>query len=136
MNIFRRKFLLDKKLQFSLLFLIGGIPAIWSILLAFATFYKLIDPDSVRAYIYPDDYYRIFFQYIVLGLLVLVVYLFTVGVIITHRIVGPIWKLQEELTKYHKGESIRPLNFRKKDAFKNLPKLINKLLDPGRIKKP
>lgn len=51
------------------------------------------------------------------------------GILLTHRVAGPIWKLQVELRRFFDGEDIKRIAFRKRDEFQDLPKLINKLID-------
>lgn len=51
------------------------------------------------------------------------------GIILTHRVAGPIWRLQTELRKLMSGQEIRPLKFRKNDEFHELAELINILIE-------
>lgn len=54
---------------------------------------------------------------------------FVIGVRITHRIAGPIYKLKRELNKYIDGTPIDPITFRKDDEFKDVALLINQVLE-------
>jgi hypothetical protein len=51
------------------------------------------------------------------------------GTVLTHRMTGPIWKLERELRKFLDGKEIEPLRFRRSDEFQELPALINRLLE-------
>ena len=69
-------------------------------------------------------------MYRLTAVVLLMIFAFIVtGILLTHRIAGPIWKLQRELSKFLGGEKIRPISFRDGDEYRELPELVNKLLD-------
>lgn len=61
-------------------------------------------------------------------LLVIVNALF--GLVISHRIAGPIHHLKKYFRQFRSGES-KALSFRKRDFFPELPKIINEALNPN-----
>ena len=56
----------------------------------------------------------------------------TFGLTISHRIAGPIYKIEKVLTAINNSDNLKVENFeiklRKKDFFQNLAVLINKLI--------
>lgn len=60
-------------------------------------------------------------------LVVLIVAL--MGLILSHKIAGPIYRLKLHLTQSGKGEATRPLSFRKDDYFLELPAVVNDFID-------
>jgi hypothetical protein len=50
------------------------------------------------------------------------------GIYLTHRIAGPIYKLQEHMTAHLRGEKQPPIVFRKSDFFSELAEPYNSLV--------
>lgn len=66
-------------------------------------------------------------------IVVLMIITFVVmGLALTHRIAGPIWRIRTELKKVLDGETIRPLQFRSDDEFQDLPQMINQLIEKSK----
>lgn len=65
-----------------------------------------------------------------LGLIstIMIVYFVIAGVVLTNRIVGPIFRLREELNKFVRGEDIHPVKFRGDDDFQEILPLINEVI--------
>jgi len=51
------------------------------------------------------------------------------GVFYSHRLAGPIYKLQDTMEKALRGEAVLPVHLRKNDELHELADLINRLLD-------
>ena len=68
-------------------------------------------------------------QRLILSTILMLFLLIVVGTYVTHRLTGPIWKLHRDIENFLKGEKIEMIQFRKHDAFRYLPPLINKLLE-------
>ena len=60
--------------------------------------------------------------------LILSLYLLTFGVLIYHRIAGPLHKLRTILDNFTAGEKIQVIKFRRNDFFQELPMALNKFL--------
>jgi len=50
------------------------------------------------------------------------------GLILSHRIAGPIHRLKSYLRDYHKSSNTHPLSFREGDYFGELPGIVNECL--------
>lgn len=55
--------------------------------------------------------------------------LIVANVYYSHKIIGPIYRLKNELERKCRGEDIPPVRFRKDDPFQELADVINKTLD-------
>jgi len=64
-----------------------------------------------------------------LGLPVIAFLLLLWGVVISHRIAGPEYRLEQELDKIAKGDFARRIKFRRKDELAGIAHGINKVLD-------
>jgi methyl-accepting chemotaxis protein len=66
---------------------------------------------------------------ILLGLPVVSTLLLLWGLVISHRIAGPVYRLEQELDKISKGDFSLRIRFRKKDELASIARGINKVLD-------
>ncbi len=57
-----------------------------------------------------------------------------VGVMVTFRVAGPIYKFERYLRDVHDGKEIRPCRLRDGDQLQELCELINLVTEPARIK--
>ncbi len=67
--------------------------------------------------------------FLLFGLPVISILLLLWGLVISHRIAGPIYRLEQELDKISKGDFSLRIKFRKKDEFASIAQGINKVLD-------
>ncbi len=104
----RRKYLVNKRLQFRLFFK-WIIPPI---ILLFVALYYLESSPAV----------------IVLGITV-VFFVSWRMLILSHRLAGPIYRLEKDLQDIAKGNFSVRINFRKKDELKSIAEGINRILD-------
>jgi hypothetical protein len=134
---YKRNYLIDPKVQLKVVSLLGFIAFICAVVICFLAFERLmklevlfnrsIVPPAMLPEAFMDIAKSLMFRLI--GLVTLMIFVFiAAGVYLTHQLAGPIFKLQAELKKYHAGEQIPALRFRKNDAFQELPELINKLI--------
>lgn len=65
---------------------------------------------------------------IVIACLIQFSFVFVMGIFITHRIAGPIYRLKKYLSEMKPGQDIRPLGFRENDYFQEVPPLLNEFL--------
>jgi nitrate/nitrite-specific signal transduction histidine kinase len=66
---------------------------------------------------------------ILVGLPVLLALIWFVALELSHRIVGPLFRVERELDAIVAGEKRGPIKTREKDEFKSLVDKINKLID-------
>lgn len=55
--------------------------------------------------------------------------IWNVAIILSHRITGPVYRLETDLKKYIQGEKKGPIRLREKDELQDLVSLINQLID-------
>ncbi len=104
--------------------------------LAFMAFIKMMINEGIRAG-FPEDhfYFTLITQFKanLLWIFICVValsvfFLAGVGLILSHRIAGPLYQLGKYLESYDKNNAIQ-LNFRKGDFFPELPEKVNKFIN-------
>ncbi len=80
-----------------------------------------------------EQYFRVTTMYMLalssLGVLCLIT---AFGIIITHRVAGPVYRMQNQLERLLQGENIVSIELRKGDEFKELAETINKVLEHTR----
>ena len=55
--------------------------------------------------------------------------LFIAGVLISHRIAGPMYRLDQDLQQMAKSKKLDTVKFRKKDFFQEIPESFNKVVE-------
>lgn len=69
---------------------------------------------------------------LLLGLPVISIAILLWGVFITHRIAGPIYRLEQDLERIARGDSALRINIRRKDELRSIAEGINRILEgPG-----
>jgi len=71
---------------------------------------------------------------LLLGLPGIIIALLFWGLLISHRIAGPVYRLEKELDKISKGNFSLRIKFRKKDELASVAEGINKVLDKAEWK--
>lgn len=51
------------------------------------------------------------------------------AIVVTHRIAGPIYHIEQDLKRVLQGEHIEPIHIRRGDEFHELVNLLNQLID-------
>ncbi len=131
----RKRYFIKSGLQARYLRLILLAVALPTFLFAFCLYYlifylmaeQLGIPESI-AYNITPVLGKINFI-LLLGLPVIAVALLLWGLLISHRIAGPIYRLEKELDKISKGDFSLRIKFRKKDELASIAEGINKVLD-------
>ena len=135
---FRKNYVIDPKLQFKIVGLLGGLALVMATIVCLIAYERLMRLDelfnnrSLAPALLPNAFKQIAdsLMYRLIGIVSIMTAGFVgLGVLLTHRVAGPIWRLQNELQKFLKGEKIRPLSFRRGDEFQHLPQIINQVLD-------
>ena len=65
--------------------------------------------------------------FIIMSLLTTAI-LFIAGVLISHRIAGPMYRLDQDLQKMAEENKLEKVKFRKKDFFQEIPESFNKVV--------
>ncbi|MBF0102929.1 MAG: methyl-accepting chemotaxis protein [Desulfobacterales bacterium] len=72
-------------------------------------------------------WYSVLFKLFLLGIPVMLCSM-AVCIIITHRIAGPLYQIEQKIARLLNGETITPIKLRQYDELQQLSELINKLL--------
>lgn len=55
--------------------------------------------------------------------------IFAVGVLVTHRIAGPVYRFEQHLTRIAAGEVVEPCRLRQGDELQDLCEIINRVIE-------
>jgi methyl-accepting chemotaxis protein len=133
-----RDFLIDYPTQIRIISRLLSIALIFAILMCAISYKWILNlrpifDEAIAGPLKPQEAFQVIANlllYRLIGIMILMVILFVVvGVVLTHRFTGPIWKLQRDIESFLNGEKISPITFRKSDEFQKLPPLVNKLMD-------
>ncbi len=127
-----RNYLISKDIQLRIT-LKFVIPAIcFSVLSGLSVFFTLwptiakLTPEAGEI----EQYFRITILYMLalnsFGILCLIT---AVGIVITHRIAGPVYRMQQHLERVLQGEKIGLIQLRREDEFHELAETINQVLE-------
>ncbi len=116
----RRQYIIDKNFQFKYLLRILVLESVVAIVIfaASAYFFLFVVGDVEH------DWGTILFQLIVI-LILLSIFNVMKGILISHRIVGPIYHIQKDLKKFIDGDLLTETKIRKKDEFKEFAEVVN-----------
>lgn len=67
--------------------------------------------------------------YLAIGLPIIFAVIFVYAVIISHRLAGPIFRLEKDLDQIISGDRSVRIHFRRKDCLDNLANKLNQVLD-------
>jgi len=131
----RRRYFIKSGLQtryLKLIILAIALPTfLFAVCLYYLIFYLMAEqlgiPESI-AYNITPVLTKINFI-LLLGLPIIVIVLLWWGIFISHRIAGPVYRLEKELDKISKGNFSLRIKFRKKDELSSVAEGINKVLD-------
>jgi hypothetical protein len=135
---YKRNYLVDPKVQLKIVLFLAGIALVAAVTICLIAYERLIQLGALfnHSAVPPAALPRAFeaiatsLMFRLISIVVLMVIMFSAaGIALTHRIAGPIWKLQVELRRFLAGEDVRPIQFRRHDEFQELPDLINELMD-------
>ncbi|MBM3255697.1 MAG: methyl-accepting chemotaxis protein [Candidatus Omnitrophica bacterium] len=131
----RKRYLMKSRLQnryLRLILLAIVLPTfLFSFCLCYLVFYLMAEqlgiPESIAYNITPV--LAKIGVILLLGLPVISILLLLWGLVISHRIAGPVYRLEQELDKISKGDFSLRIRFRKKDELASIAQGINKVLD-------
>ncbi len=127
-----RNYLISKNLQLRIT-LKFVIPAIcFSVLSGLSVFFTLWPtiaehtPEAGEI----EQYFRITILYMLaLNSFGIVWVITALGIIITHRVAGPVYRMQQQLERVLQGEKIGPIRLRRGDECQELAETINQVLE-------
>ncbi len=134
---YRRKYLINPEFQSTIIGFFVGLSVVtilvffWAFRLVFGNFL-----DQAREIGIPEGHplYQLITQqqhamvWILTGTSVLMfVFLMVGGIILSHQIAGPIFRLTRQLQALLDDEEVSPMAFRKRDFFHELAPLVNQL---------
>lgn len=130
----RRKKLIGTPLQKRILYLLFLSAIIPALIVGVCLYYVIFDimawqlgiPEAVAYNLIPVA--KKVNLIIAIAIPITIFILFVIALELSHRIAGPLRRIEKELDKMISGEKRGPIKIRKKDAFKPLVDKINKLL--------
>src|SRR5262245_55183118 len=118
---YRKNYLIDPKVQLKIVSLLAGVALIAAISIRVVAYERLIklgalfNSSIVAPAVLPQAFQELaqsLMMRLSLVVILMIVVFGAVGVLLTHQVAGPIWKLQNELKKFFDGEKIGPIKFR------------------------
>lgn len=135
---YKRKYISDSSAQIRVVLFLASIATVAAVCICWIAYERLADLSVLfnQRHVPPVALPQVFEKYAskmmfdLVSVVVVMIVIFSVaGIILTHRLAGPIWKVQREIKKVLKGEKIKPISFRKGDEFQELPPLVNQLIE-------
>lgn len=120
--------------QNKLLFLIFFSAVIPTTIVALCMYYlifnmmawQLIIPESLASNLMPV--LKKVNIIIAISIPVILAIIWSVALVVSHRIAGPVYRIEKELDEHIAGKKIGPIKLRQKDELKSLAEKINKLI--------
>ncbi len=134
----RTRYLIDRDFQLKYAFLLSVIAIVTSVLIGGLVYFSLKESYSVllKAGIADQPeiqaliiHWKSFLtRYLLMILALLVIFLTVLGILITHKMVGPIWVLKRHLQKVSEGSYGNIMSLRKGDEFQDVKDEFNKMI--------
>ncbi len=135
----RKRYLIDPgfQLKYAFLFFALGLTAAGAVGTVAFFFFKRTYQDFLNAYYYQSPQLVAGLEGQLRGLTLWMVFLFALlaifclvfGILLTHRVVGPIHKLRKAMDEVAAGRSDVRLHLRSNDEFQDLAESFNRMLD-------
>ncbi|MDP2941239.1 MAG: hypothetical protein Q8N85_03175 [Candidatus Omnitrophota bacterium] len=134
----RRKYLgtAFQKKMLLLVFLSAVIPAV---IVATCMYYLIFNAMAKQLFIPEQIAYNLMpvLQQVNLALIIslpfVLLLIWWVALELSHRIAGPVYRIEKELDELLSGKKVAPIKLRKKDELKNLVEKINRLAEKIRL---
>ena len=126
----RKKYLIDKKMQFRLTIRFFFLTLLFSLFVgfeAYITVWPVVSgaiPEHVKAQVLSQISFR-FFVFVLPVFLVIAAF----SAVFSHRIAGPLHRLEQTLEALIQGEDVEHIHVRRHDELHGLAEKINKLID-------
>ncbi len=138
MKTFRTHYLIDKDFQLKYAFLLASVAVMVALLIGGLLFYSLksshqillqaglTDRPEVLALI---SHWKTFFNtYLLIILGFLILFLTLLGILMTHKMVGPMFVLKRKLQEVAEGTCSTPMRLRARDEFQDVKDKFNQML--------
>lgn len=130
----RKQYIVNPAVQYKF-FLLILLSVLIPTLLTFTSLFHIIHSIVLEAQVNNELVYtallllgRKIYVVLFVGFVFITILLLNWGLIFTHRIVGPIYRLERELDNVISGKKISKIRFRKNDAFKSLAEKVNTII--------
>ena len=70
---------------------------------------------------------QLIFKLVMSGIPLLIIFIVT-GIMITHRIAGPLHRIEQTLTRFSEGKSVADIHIRRKDELHDLVQKLNMII--------
>ena len=138
MKVFRTHYLIDRDFQLKYAFLLACVAIFVSILIGGIVWYaldesyrvlqeaQLLEQPEVKSLI---QQWKNFLTFnLVIMLCATIAFLTLLGILITHKMVGPIFVLKKKFQAVSEGYYPTPMNLRKNDEFQDVKDQFNRML--------
>lgn len=128
----RRQYLISRKFQLKYVFLIVAFMFLIAWLAGYTVYYTAFTLMGEKlANVYPQGRLTVIFKTVNMALLMRILLLVPVvaliSIFLSHRIAGPVFRIERYLGKVAKGDFSSIIRLRKRDELKNLAAAINKM---------
>ncbi len=140
----RRKYLINKPLQFVYSGITIYLLLIGIIVVGIATYYITLDTilsqleaqgGLLQAYEIVRSINSLIAKRVGILLVTVMVFAFVLVVYYLHRIAGPVYRIEKTLNDMAEGKEVKPVVLRKKDFFKSLAESLNKVIEGQKERK-
>jgi hypothetical protein len=134
---YNRRYLIAPRAQLTIIIALGACSLLASVVLCILSYrqvqeFGVLFNRSIVAPMAQPEVFAEMAQRLVwrMGIIIIIMlgYLVAAGILLTHRVTGPIFRLENDIRKFLGGENVPPISFRKRDEFQQLPPLVNKLM--------
>lgn len=137
-SVFRRKFVVNPRFQYTLMGALVVIALVGFVCLYYSQHYFFSEFDSLADRMgFPSTHtFRIFIEhqkdslrnlFIYVGI-INIIFISLMGLFLSHSIAGPIYRIIRSLDDITNGGDVKKITIRKNDMFQELPEAINKAL--------
>jgi magnesium-transporting ATPase (P-type) len=140
-----KQILIDPKFQWSIIAYSTTLAIILqaTLFVALRLFFSKYNEEGKTIHLAPDHPFFVFIQdqqtymnYVFAVVCIIFLILNVIfGLIISHRVAGPLYRLKKYFREYHEQNEFTELTFRKKDFFQDVPAIINESLKKNIQKK-
>ncbi|MFH1406541.1 MAG: HAMP domain-containing protein [Candidatus Omnitrophota bacterium] len=131
----RRRYIIGTRLQFKYLGLLLTAMIVPTAFVSGCLYYlmvrvmerEILFPEAIASLLVPAT--EKVNTILLIGMPVIFILLVLWGIVWSHRLAGPVYRLEKELDKVGKGDFSVRIKFRKKDELQELAQHLNKVLD-------
>jgi signal transduction histidine kinase len=125
-----RNYLISKNLQLRIT-LKFVVPALFLSILSGLVVFLIVWP--LLSEFVSDTLIKQFQTIMVIGLFLcsigIICLITALGIVVTHRIAGPIYRIEQDLKRLLQGEKIEPIHIRRGDEFQEFVNIINQVIE-------